>query len=222
MKIYKSKYRNHWISPYTMLEKICFWEKDSDVFYNLEDDPNHKYEKITNVLLYVSRGIQWVLDLIHPRINYVKIDYYDTWNMDSTLSDIILPMLKQLKENQHGAPFVDDEDVPKELRSIYALPREAWDTDGNHFKRWDWVLDEMIFAFEHKLNDDWQDEFRSGEADWKHVACEWDENGKATLFQMEEGPNHTYKCDYDAITAVQKRIDNGFRLFGKYYQGLWD
>ena len=222
MKIYKSKYRNHWISPYTMLEKICFWEKDRDVFYNLEDDPNHKYEKITNVLLYVSRGIQWVLDLIHPRINYVKIDYYDTWNMDSTLSDIILPMLKQLKENQHGAPFVDDEDVPKELRSIYALPREPWDTDGNHFKRWEWVLDEMIFAFEHKLNDDWQDEFRSGEADWKHVPCQWDENGKATLFKMEEGPNHTYKCDYDAIAEVQKRIDNGFRLFGKYYQGLWD
>ena len=97
-----------------------------------------------------------------------------------------------------------------------------WDTDGNHFKRWEWVLDEMIFAFEHKLNDDWQDEFRSGEADWKHVPCQWDENGKATLFKMEEGPNHTYKCDYDAIAEVQKRIDNGFRLFGKYYQGLWD
>ena len=222
MKIYKSKYRNHWISPYTMLEKVCFWEKDKGVFYNLEDDPNHKYEKIVNVLTYLSRFIQWTLDLIHPRINYVKIDYYDTWNMDSTLSDIILPMLKQLKENQHGAPFVEDEDVPKELRSIYALPREPWDTDGNHFKRWEWVLDEMIFAFEHKLNDDWQDEFRSGEADWKHVPCQWDENGKATLFKMEEGPNHTYKCDYDAIAEVQKRIDNGFRLFGKYYQGLWD
>ena len=222
MQVYISNYRHHWISPYTMLEKICFWEKDKDVFYNLEDDPNHKYEKTTNVLTYVSRGIKWVLDLIHPRINYVKIDYYDTWNMDSTLSDIILPMLKQLKENQHGAPFVEDEDVPKELRSIYALPREPWDTDGNHFKRWEWVLDEMIFAFEHKLNDDWQDEFRSGEVDWKHVPCQWDENGKATLFKMEEGTNHTYKCDYDAIAEVQKRIDNGLRLFGKYYQGLWD
>ena len=222
MKIYKSEYRNHWISPYTMLKKVYFWEKDKDVFYNLEDDPNHKYEKIVNVLTYVSRAIQWVLDLVHPRINYVKIDKYDTWNMDHTLGDIILPMLKQLKENQHGAPFVEDEDVPKELRSIYALPRESWDTDGNHFKRWEWVLNEMIFAFEHKLNDDWQDAFRSGEADWKHVPCKWDENGKPILFQVEEGPNHTYKCDYDGIAQVQKRIDNGFRLFGKYYQGLWD
>lgn len=80
----------------------------------------------------------------------------------------------------------------------------------------------MIFAFEHKLNDDWQDAFRSGEADFKHVPCKWDENGKPILFQVEEGPNHTYKCDYDGIAQVQKRIDNGFRLFGKYYQGLWD
>ena len=138
----------------------------------------------------------------------IRIDHYDSWSMDHTLALIIVPMLKQLKATKHGAPFVDDEDVPKELRSIYALPREPWDTDGNHFKRWEWVLDEMIFAFEHKLNDDWQDEFRSGEVDWKHVPCQWDENGKATMFKMEEGPNHTYKCDYDAIAEVQKRIDN--------------
>jgi len=29
-------------------------------------------------------------------------------------------------------------------------------------------------------------------------------------------------CDYDAIEKVEKRIQNGFRLFGKYYQALWD
>ena len=50
----------------------------------------------------------------------------------------------------------------------------------------------------------------------------WDENGKPTLYQMKEGPNHTYKCDYDGMNLVHERIRNGFRLFGKYYQGLWD
>jgi hypothetical protein len=39
---------------------------------------------------------------------------------------------------------------------------------------------------------------------------------------MKEGPNHTYKFDYDGYEKVAKRIENGFRLFGKYYQGLWD
>ena len=222
MKVYKSKYRSHWISPYTILEKVCFWEKDKDIFYNLNDEPNHKYEKITNVLTYVSRGIQWFLDKVHPRVEYVKIDYWDTWSMDHTLADIILPMLKQLKATQHGAPLVDDEDVPKELRSIYALPKDEYDTDGNHFKRWDWVLDEMIFAFEHKVDDSWEDQFRSGDHDMKSVPCAWDENGKPTMYEWVKGPNDTYKCDYDGMQKVRDRMKNGFRLFGKYYEGLWD
>ena len=97
----------------------------------------------------------------------VKIDPWDTWSMDHTLGIIILPMLKQLKETTHGAPFVDDEDVPEELKSTSAPPKEnEYDTDANHFKRWDWALDEMIFAFEHKVDDSWEEEFRSGEIDW--------------------------------------------------------
>jgi len=222
MKVYISGYRNHWISPYTILKKVCFWEKDDGVFYNLEDKPNHKYDKWIHRLDPICMAIQKVLDFIHPRIEYVKIDLYDTWSMDHTLANIILPMLKQLRDSKHGAPNVDDEDVPRELWSIYAFPEKEYHVDGNHFKRWDWVLDEMIFAFEHKNDDSWQESFSSGEFDYKSVACEWDENGKPKLFNIVEGPNHTYKCDYEGMRAVEDRIQNGFRLFGKYYQNLWD
>ena len=53
--------------------------------------------------------------------------------MDHTLAMIIVPMLKQLKETKHGAPFVDDEDVPEELKSTSAPAKENdWDTDDNH------------------------------------------------------------------------------------------
>ena len=143
--------------------------------------------------------------------------------MDSTLADIILPMLKQLQKDKHGSPFVDDEDVPDELKSTSAPPKEnEYDTDANHFKRWDYALGEMIFAFECKVDDTWQEKFSSGEIDHKTVACNWDENGKATMYQMVDGPNHTYKLDMDGMQEVQKRITNGFRLFGKYYEGLWD
>jgi hypothetical protein len=223
MKVFISKYRNHWISPYTILERVCFWEKDKDVIYNLDHDPNNKYEKWTDRLLPICQGIQKVLDFIHPKVDHVKIDYWDTWNMDGTLGKIILPMLKQLQETKQGAPFVDDEDVPDELKSTSAPPKEnEWDTDDNHFKRWDWVMNEMIFAFERLNDDSWEDNFRSGEIDWKSEPCAWDENGKATMYKQVEGPNHTYECDYDAIAIVNKRMDNGFRLFGKYYRGLWD
>jgi len=147
--------------------------------------------------------------------------------MDHTLSYIILPMLKQLKEKKHGAPFTDDEDVPEHLRSTAAEPKEnEYDTDSNHFLRWDWIMDEMIFAFECELDDSWEDAFRSGNFDTVWLPVDRDGNPvpeeDAKLYQMADGPNHTYQCDYEGMKVVQARISNGFRLFGVYYQGLWD
>jgi len=125
-----------------------------------------------------------------PREEHIVIHSYDTWNMDHTLALIILPMLKQLKATTHGAPSVDDKDVPKELKSISAPPKEnEYDTDDNHFKRWDYVLDEMIYAFDCKANKD------------------------EPYIRIE---------DIEEAKKEQERISNGFRLFGKYYEGLWD
>ncbi len=214
MKVYKSNYRSHWISPYIILEKVFFWR---EIDY---DEP--LIEKWSNRLLPFSKAYQAVMDFIHPKIDYVKIDRYDTWSMDHTLADIILPMLKQLNAEKHGAPHVDDEDVPMELQSWVSPAKDEYDTDGNHFARWDWVMNEMIFAFECKVDDTWQEKFSSGEHDMKSVPCNWDENGKPTIYSFEEGPNHTYKCDFEGMQVVQKRITNGFRLFGKYFEALWD
>jgi len=208
MKIYISNYRDHWLSPYVILEKVFFWR---EIDY---DEP--KIELWATRLEPLCTALQTVRKFIHPRIEYVKIDKWDTWNMDSTLSTIVLPMLKQLKETKHGAPFVDDADVPKELKSTSAPPKEnEWDTDENHFKRWDWVLDEMIFAFDSKLND-WEEQFYSGEHDiqWKKLENDCSE--------MIKGPKDTFKIDTKGMKIYETRVKNGFRLFGKYYSGLWD
>ena len=227
MKIYLSNYRDHWISPYTILEKVFFWR---EIDY---DEPI--IEKLSDILEPISIAIQKFLDFVHPRISYVKIDHYDTWNMDSTLAHIILPMLKQLKATKHGSPMVDLEDVPEHMRTTTT---EDWDPqmtfdfykeDPNvgepHFgeyanihDRWNYVLNEMIFAFEHLIDDSWENEYSSGVIDTKFVPCP--DNPK--LSTMENGPNHTYVCDYDGLFKVYSRMDNGFRLFGKYYRGLWD
>ena len=227
MKIYLSNYRDHWISPYTILEKVFFWR---EIDY---DEPI--IEKLSDILEPISIAIQKFLDFIYPQIRYVKIDNYDTWNMDSTLAHIILPMLKQLKATKHGSPHVDLDDVPEHMRTTTT---EDWDPqltfdfykeDPNvgepHFgeyanihDRWNYVLNEMIFAFEHLIDDSWENEFSSGKIDFKFVPCP--DNPK--LSTMEDGPNHTYQCDYDGLFKVYARMDNGFRLFGKYYRGLWD
>ena len=123
----------------------------------------------------------------------VHIDKWDTWSMDHTLAPIILPMLKQLKETKHGAPFVDLNDVPKELhgKKLTKKQKENGEVDDKHFERWDWVLDEMIYAFDCKANKD--DVYMRFDID-----------------------------DREDMKAEQERISNGFRLFGKYYESLWD
>lgn len=211
MKVYLSNYRDHWLSPYTILEKIYFWR---EIEY---DEPFIK--KMSDILLPFCNKLHKFRNFIYPKIEYVKIDPWDTWSMDSTLSNIILPMLIQLKATQHGAGYVEDADVPDELKSTSAPPKEnEWDSDGNHFKRWDWVLDEMIFAFTCSVDDSWEDEFRSGNHDIFFVQSK----EHPDLREMEQGPNHTYQCDYEGMKKVQARIDNGYRLFGKYYRSLWD
>ena len=133
----------------------------------------------------------------------IRIDDYDTWSMDYTLALIVLPMLKQLKETKHGSPYVDNIDVPEALRSIdydyrqgdLFLTHEEQQSLSDEYihAKWDWVLDEMIWAFEQKCCDDWTEYYY-----------------------------HNNKLDFEGFKAHQKRMRNGFRLFGKYYEGLWD
>ena len=166
MKVYLNKYRSHWLSPYTILEKVFFWR---EIDY---DEP--MIDKWSDRLQPICEGLRKVLDKVHPKIDYVKIDYWDTWSMDNTLSPIILPMLKQLRDTKQGSPYVDLEDVPEHLR-----------TTGT--QEYDSQCDDEKFP--------------------------WDEDG---TYQSK------VKVDWIGLKAWQKRKENGFRLFGIYYEALWD
>ena len=198
-------------------------------------DVFNRDEDLPETLLY--RALKWIDSKKQRRVR-ICIDKYDTWNMDRTLAMIILPMLKQLQATKHGSPIVELEDVPYELRVCYnggdgdyeqhsldlgddeKVSSDAWDMTH---KRWEWVLNEIIWAFEqHQPDVDWEEQYSTGEIDFRTEPCKWDADGKPMLYQMKDGPKHTRVTDWDKIKAHQARIDNGFRLFGKYYQGLWD
>jgi hypothetical protein len=230
MKVKIGPYRN-WIGPYQIAEKLCFWVKEVEDEYGIKNKPQWVHDFGTwlaggeekESLLY--KFCLWIESKRTRKIK-VHIDRWDTWSMDHTLSYIVLPMLKQLNETKHGAPFVDDEDVPEHLRSTAAEPKEnEWDTDSNHFLRWDWVMSEMIYAFECQLDDTWEDKYWTG--DWgKPDFIKTDEEylnpvtgEMESTFQINTG---TRKCDWDGLKQEQARIQNGFRLFGRYYQALWD
>ena len=161
----------------------------------------------------------------------VDIDAYDTWSADHTLALIIEPMLRQLKETQHGAPYVDPDDCPKELRPNEVNEHE---TDDTHFARWAWVLDEMIFAFA-TMNSEYEDEFWDGHDVYTPIETVGvgpaqlrlfpDDDGSIEdyeTYEMKENPNRKVKFDKEGLRKIEERMDRGFKLFGKYYRGLWD
>ncbi len=238
MKIRIGPYTN-WFGPYQLAELLCFWAKEEKDEYGFPKKPDwvHNFgewlahgsveppAKVGEIRSWDrERHHTWLyrfLSWIHSkqkRTIKVHIDRWDTWGMDHTLAYIILPMLKQLNETKHGAPYVDPKDVPEHLRPKKQTKkeRENGHTDNTHFERWDWVLNEMIFAFDSKVNDEWEEQFESGESDlqWKQL-----EGG---MSQLVDGPNHTKVYDWEGRKAYEARIQNGFRLFGKYYQNLWD
>lgn len=107
----------------------------------------------------------------------VTVDRHDTFSLYTTLANVIYPSLIEFKKHINGAPWIENKDVPKYL----------WGKDDNvdalFFKRWHWVLDQMIYAF-------------------------------GALANEKEDPNEDSKKHND-------KIQNGLRLFAKYYKCLW-
>ena len=211
MKVVIGPYLNWW-GPYQIADAIFFWQdKYSDTCPWAERAHRFGEWLATNrdgSDSWLTKFCQWIHSKRQRQV-YVRIDNYDVWNMDNTLALIALPMLKKLKACKHGAPKVDDFDCPQHLWSTNAKPREnEWDLDEHWFARWDYVLDEIIWAFEQEVDENSSDQF------YDHTGVD-DRADLNTQIQQ-------IKCDHDGLNHYEHRKQMGFKLFGKYYQALWD
>ena len=154
MKVIIGNYRNNWISPYHILERIFFWTdwskycrktRNIDDWRELDSDEYVDYpqwvENLTTKLNPFCEALYKFLNIVYPRIEYVKIDKFDTWNMDHTLALIVIPMLKQLRDDRMSSCEVFESDLPDELKS-------AEITD-----QWNYILNEMLYAFETHIDE---------------------------------------------------------------------
>jgi hypothetical protein len=185
-------------------------KKYEGLSYENQTHEDYVLEAIDDAVQSVYNVFNWIWFDRRTQKTKVHIDKWDTWSMDHTLAHIVLPMLVQLKRTKHGAPWVAVADVPKELRptkkDINAYNKDG-STDDKFFKRWDYVLDEMIWAFEQKCRDHWEDDYYG-----PYIESE----DKRELFGRFEW------IDDEGRQKHQERMTNGFRLFGKYYENLWD
>ena len=139
MKVSIGPYKNY-LSTHSL--KCDYLERMyGDYWYDLSPT---QYVWLDHIVVGVLDGINKLLIPLNKVFNRkVKVKYnnYDTWNLDHTLALIILPGLKQLKDTKQGYPDVDNSDLPTVCLK-----------DASGEEQWEWVMDEMIWAFSNIID----------------------------------------------------------------------
>lgn len=139
-----------------------------------------------DVYYWLYRHFEW---LWKPRIIKRLIERFwqkitrgwddsECWSLDYTIAKFTLPRLIRLKEVMHGYP------------SAFA---DLGDIEAN--KKWNEILDKMIFAMDYIAN----------EREWNYYPDDRDENR-----------------DYSRLFEAENKVQEGCELFGKYFRNLWD
>jgi hypothetical protein len=219
MKVKIGKYLT-WYGPYQLVDMLFFWHEkypeDESVFKRWDYVLHERFAKWL-ASTWVAKVCEWIYNK-RKRTIKVHIDNYDVWNMSETLAEIIVPMLKELQKQKHGYGWTDHADGPWYYRFRTDGDEHSQDENGGFSEgRWNWIMSEMIWAFEQIIDENHESRYwhKHGEIDWD--AGEPDENGCKPLVWKSESV-----VDWDGLKLHEEAIRNGTRLFGKYYQNLWD
>lgn len=206
MKAYIGPHKK-WFGPYQLFElfkKVGFSEHFID---NL-------YEKYGSIFISF---FEWVYKHRKRKIK-VKLHDYDVWGASSSISYIIVPILKGLRDARLSCIAVDDEDVPDHLK-LTNLPRSHPENIEFIQKRWHWVLDEIIWAFE-QVNIDWEEQYVTRNAQFLNDCQLYINDPEKEDFLLDQIERHII-IDQEGQDKHIARMMNGYRLFGKYYPHMW-
>lgn len=204
------KYKNWW-GPYQIFNLLTYIGFKKDFCDSLA-------EKCPDSIV---NHLQWIHDKRKRKIK-VKIDDFDVWNLDESLSYIIHPALKQLKIKKHGIPMVssfnyDCSHYAQECFDFYKDKDEEGIVFKSAEKEWEDILDKMIWSFE-QINKDWESQYTIVQPEIDFTKYPEDEGKLYIPLRWKiEG-----KIDYDGIASHSKKIQEGLDLFGKWYLNLWD
>ena len=161
-----------------------------------------KYEIYISTNSWIGEHIQSIIDSTwnryiawNPLLNdVVKLDKSDSWSCDYTLSKVIVPVLEQLQKSKIGYGYIEDDDVPLELRTGNSEHNE---------EKYNWVMNEVIWCLREIANEE-QNAPHIGDIDLDFSSMDVPDSW---LHEQEE---------------YEKRLQNGCRLFGRYLRTFWD
>lgn len=145
----------------------------------------------------------------------IQIQKFDTWSLDHTLAVIILPALLQLKEQKMGIPgsiaaLAGGEEYSGQICfDFYEETRDEAFTEV--CKKWDEILDKIIWAFKQLAFDEYDDQYHHGVPKYKIK----------NTYVIDTNPSEHW---YDIVghRLHEDRIQEGLNLFSEYYRSLWD
>lgn len=195
MKVYIGPYRD-WFGPYQIADAIFFWVDRRGVF---ADEPAiyNRWDYRAADKLGDWLSTTWVKDLCEWvdkfRTRKVKVRI-DPYDTWSMDHTLALIIHPMLVQlkQKNHGYFSSD---PEDAPHIGQEEGTDFTNDSKAVDRYNWIMDEMIWTFDQLKNDNDYD-----------------------LFYNQE----TKEWDFEAHNAYNERIQNGLRLFGRYYRALWD
>ncbi len=196
MKVHIGPYRNYF-GPHQIANKIFFWV-DRTGFYADEPPIYSRWDYRAEEKFSDWLGEQkWLVSICNwfesKKERKIKIQL-DPYDTWSMDHTLALIIHPMLVQLKatNHGFFMSD---PEDAPTI----GKGDETDYGHSdslaeQRYNWIMDELIWTFERLAKDDDYELFYTEEHGW-------DREGKH---------------------ASNKRIENGLRLFGKYFRGLWD
>lgn len=196
MKVYIGPYPKGRFTSFDLFKAYLKWSHPDKKWWDVDEKDYTRMDKIVvKIHNFIDDVIlapfTWLIRNQKQKIK-VRIDHYDTWGADHTLAHIIHPLL--LRMEKHGTPWTDREDAPEDAK--YDSEKNDEFEKGYSEARWQYIMDEMIFAFAMIKEGEWDFEVYTRHNGWTDAAM-------------------------DERRKTQERINNGLRLFGKYYQNLW-
>ena len=194
MKVYIGPYRTTHISAYTLFDKYMEWKHDKS-YWSVQDSEYTKTDKFIERICDIIQDVlnATVNKMIGDRERDVKVRI-DPYDTWSMDHTLAFIIHPMLVQLRDTNHGFFHPDAEDVPHIGKGDETDFGHSDTNAQDRYNWVLDELVWTFEQLKNDNDYDLFYAEVSGW----------------------------DKDALDAHNQRIQNGLRLFGRYYRSLWD
>ena len=184
--------------------------------WGFADSPPKWREHTYRIVKRAYRAVVYWCERQYQKIRY-GFAHEDAWSFYSHSAAWSLPRLKFLRSNLNGYPwsFMDElsESEFSGQTSFEFTKDVGADVSSGSQQKWEKVLDKIIWSMEN--HDKEPDAIYPPNYINKQIITKIDEMG------VVYAPVDNRPFDYSLVDEHEKRVQEGFDLFGKHFRNIW-